>query len=664
MKDTLIIVESPSKAKTIQSYLGNHTRVLSSKGHIRDLSTTGKGRLGINIDEGFEPTYVVSADKKKVVSELKKEAKGKKVLIATDQDREGEAIGWHIAEILGLDLNEENRVVFTEITKSTIQEAVSHPRKIDVGLVNSQEARRMLDRIIGFKLSSLLKSKIKSKSAGRVQSVALKLIVDLEKEIQAFVPETYFEVEAMFNGLKASHQHGSKRLKKDAADRILKVAVNPFEVTQIEAKENKRFSKPPYTTSTLQQDASRHLGYSATKTMMLAQQLYEGVEMDGQINGLITYMRTDSTRLSKEFYGPALSYIEDTYGKVYKGAYKEKTKANAQDAHEAIRPTTLAYTPEFVKAHVKKTSFKNDAMFNQAMKLYERIYNRTLASLMAPAVFEQTKVIVTSNDESFKIDGVRLLFDGFTKLYDDVNTKDQLLPAFTLGQSLTADEVVSIEKQTQPKARYNEASLIKTLDTLNIGRPSTYATILKTLSDRHYVTKDKGKFIPTEQGILTSDELDKFFNEIINVEYTANMEDHLDHIADGKYERNDVLASFYNDFEPMLEKAKENMTKIQPKKAEGACPLCGGDLVHRTSKYGSFIGCINYPTCKYNNIEKKDKPKPKEVGRDCPTCGKPLVIRMGRKGEFIGCSGFPKCRFIEPLETKTDPQEKQETQDA
>ncbi|MGA0351958.1 MAG: type I DNA topoisomerase, partial [Acholeplasmataceae bacterium] len=645
MKETLIIVESPSKAKTIQSYLGKGTTVLSSVGHIRDLATSGVGGLGIDIENDFTPKYVVSTKKKKVVSEIKKEAKGKQVLIATDQDREGEAIGWHLAQILDLDTEEANRIVFTEITKNTITEAIKHPRKIDLGLVNSQEARRMLDRIIGFKLSGLLQSKLKSKSAGRVQSVALKLIVDLEKEILAFVPETYFEVEATFNQLKASHHHGKERLSKEKADHILNVAVNLFTVSTIDTKENTRKPKAPFTTSTLQQDAYRHLGYSATKTMMLAQMLYEGVKIDGESKGLITYMRSDSTRLSKDFYEPALSHIEANYGKQYVGAYKNTTSSSAQDAHEAIRPTSVSLTPDYVRANVVKSSFRNKDLFEPAMKLYERVYYRTLASLMTPAKLLKTTVTIESNQEPFRIEGIQVIFDGFNKVYDDVRTKDVILPNWKLGETLIADEIISIEKETKPAARFNEGSLIKTLDKLGIGRPSTYASIIKTLEDRQYVTKEENRFKPTEQGILTSDELDNFFKDIINVEYTAEMEDHLDKIAVGEYQRNDILSSFYQTFEPMLEHAKTNMQKVQPEMLDEMCPECGSPLVIRTSRYGKFKGCSNYPTCKYNDI-KREKKEPKEVGRDCPKCGKPLVIRTGRKGEFIGCSGFPKCRHV------------------
>ncbi|MGB0175480.1 MAG: DNA topoisomerase, partial [Acholeplasmataceae bacterium] len=489
----------------------------------------------------------------------------------------------------------------------------------------------------------------------------LKLIVDLEKEILAFVPETYYEVDATFNQLKASHHHGKERLSKEKADHILNVAVNPFTVSTIDTKENTRKPKAPFTTSTLQQDAYRHLGYSATKTMMLAQMLYEGVKIDGESKGLITYMRSDSTRLSKDFYEPALSHIEANYGKQYVGAYKNTTSSSAQDAHEAIRPTSVSLTPDYVRANVVKSSFRNKNLFEPAMKLYERVYYRTLASLMTPAKLLKTTVTIESNQEPFRIEGIQVIFDGFNKVYDDVRTKDVILPNWKLGETLIADEIISIEKETKPAARFNEGSLIKTLDKLGIGRPSTYASIIKTLEDRQYVTKEENRFKPTEQGILTSDELDNFFKDIINVEYTAEMEDHLDKIAVGEYQRNDILSSFYQTFEPMLEHAKTNMQKVQPEMLDEMCPECGSPLVIRTSRYGKFKGCSNYPTCKYNDI-KREKKEPKEVGRDCPKCGKPLVIRTGRKGKFIGCSGFPKCRHVEQLEEKVEDQKEETTQ--
>lgn len=598
MKEKLIIVESPSKAKAIQSYLGGGHVVVSSKGHIRDLATSGKGGLGIDVESNFEPSYQIIKGKQTLVNDLKKQAKSRDVLIATDQDREGEAIAWHIAQVLDLNIDEENRVVFSEITKQKILDAVKKPRKIDVGLVNSQETRRMLDRIIGFKLSTLLQSKIKSKSAGRVQSVALKLIVDLEKEIQAFIPKTYFDIEATYQGIKAEYIKNKNQLNKEIADQILKETTNPFVVSALEVNEKERKSKEAFKTSTLQRDAYNYLGYSSTKTMMLAQYLYEGIEINGELTGLITYMRTDVTRLSDEFITEAMTYIETNFGHAYVGHYQTTKDSNAQDAHEGIRPTKTSFTPEYVKQHADQGTIKDEKLFEDALKLYARIYGRTLASLMAPAVLEHTKVTLTSNTHDFSMKGIRLLFDGYLKVYEESKNKDILLPQLKEAQHITMEDITSIEKQTQPKPRYNEASMIKKLDELGIGRPSTYAAIIKTLVDRGYVNKEKN-LQPTDQGVLTSDELDKFFNDIINTDYTADMESHLDKIAEGNYDKLNILKNFYEMFMPMLENAQTNMKKIQPVMLEAVCPECGSQLVIRKSKYGEFVACSGFPKCRY-----------------------------------------------------------------
>ncbi|MGB0345260.1 MAG: type I DNA topoisomerase [Acholeplasmataceae bacterium] len=598
MKEKLIIVESPSKAKAIQSYLGEGHTVVSSKGHIRDLATSGKGGLGIDVEANFEPTYQVIRGKQTLINDLKKQAKSRDVLIATDQDREGEAIAWHIAQVLNLDVQEENRVEFSEITKQKILEAVKKPRKINIGLVSSQETRRMLDRIIGFKLSTLLQSKIKSKSAGRVQSVALKLIVDLEKEIKAFIPKTYFDIEATYQGIKADYIKNKDQLDKSTSDVILKEATNPFTISKLEVNKKQRHSKEAFKTSTLQRDAYNYLGYTPPRTMMLAQYLYEGIKMKGETTGLITYMRTDVTRLSNEFVDAAMMYIQKNYGEQYLGKYQTTKDQNAQDAHEGIRPTNVIYTPEYVKANVDASSIKDEKLFEDALKLYGRIYGRTFASLMAPAILEHTKVTFTSNNHDFNMKGVRLIFDGFLKVYEESKNKDILLPKFHQGNTVTMDEIVSIEKQTQPKSRYNEASMIKKLDELGIGRPSTYASIIKTLIDRGYVTKEKN-LQPTDQGILTSDELDKFFKDIINIDYTAEMEANLDKVSEGNHDKQSILKTFYEMFMPMLENAKVNMKKIQPVMLDETCPECGSQLVIRKSKYGEFVACSGFPKCRY-----------------------------------------------------------------
>jgi DNA topoisomerase I len=586
----LIIVESPSKSKTIASYVGNDVLVLSSKGHVRDLATSGVDGLGLDINNNFKPIYQVIQGKQQLVKDLVKFSKGREILIATDPDREGEAIGWHLAEILGLDQNQSNRIVFREITKPAVLEALNHPRPIDQHLVYSQEARRILDRIIGFKLSKLLQSKIKSKSAGRVQSVALKLIVDLEKEIESFIPETYYEIEAIFSNLTADYViEDKKRLSKEEAEQIVKNSINPFKVTKIDKKESKRNPKPAFITSTLQQDAISNLNMSSSRTMMVAQSLYEGIEINKEIVGLITYMRTDSTRLAEPFIKEAQKYIEDTYGKAYLGRYVHTTKQNSQDAHEAIRPTSIHRTPESIESYLSKDEFR----------LYKRIYNRTIASLMSPAIYDTTKITFDSNSNIYEANGSVINFLGHQKAYNETKTKDKILPKLELNQELSAQEVLSIEKVTQPKTRFSEATIIKELESLGIGRPSTYAQIIQTLKNRDYVEIEEKRFKPSKQGRLTSEQLDLFFDKIINVEYTSKMETVLDEIAEGKQKGSHLISRFYHSFIPLVEVANKEMKKIGAKETGEICPLCGKTLVIRTSKYGEFTACSGFPKCKY-----------------------------------------------------------------
>ncbi len=590
MKKKLIIVESPSKSKTIASYVGNDVLVLSSKGHIRDLATTGVDGLGLDIKDHFKPKYTVIPGKQATVKELIDKSKGRDVLIATDPDREGEAIGWHLAEVLGLSSTESNRIVFREITKPAILEALNHPRPIDQHLVYSQEARRILDRIIGFKLSKLLQAKIKSKSAGRVQSVALKLIVDLEKEIEAFIPETYFEIEATFQHLKADYLIPEKmRLSQSEAEKIVLESTNPFTITDIQKRDSKRNPKPAFITSTLQQDAISNLSMSATRTMMVAQALYEGKEINGEITGLITYMRTDSTRLAEPFIHEAQAYIEKNFGKAYLGKYLVSTKANAQDAHEAIRPTSLSRTPESLEPYLSKDEYR----------LYKRIYQRAVASLMSPAIFEITKVTLSSGGHIYQVEGSVEKFEGHLKMFTESKNKDKLLPHLEVGQQLNAKDVLAIEKVTTPPTRYSEATLIKELENQGIGRPSTYAQIIQTLKSRDYVELEEKRFKPTKQGRLTSEQLDIFFDKIINVEYTSKMETVLDEIADGKQKGSHLISRFYNSFIPMVEVAEKEMKKIGPKQTGEMCPVCGKPLVIRKSKYGEFTACSGFPSCKY-----------------------------------------------------------------
>jgi len=589
MSDKVIIVESPAKSKTIASYFNNKVTVLSSVGHIRDLATSGKGGLGVDVDNNFEPTYKIIKGKHKLVTELKKKTKGKEVLIATDPDREGEAIAWHIADELGLDLNENNRIVFKEITKPAVMAAIDQKRKIDLGLVNSQESRRILDRIIGFKLSSLLRKKIKSRSAGRVQSVALKLIVDLEREIERFVPETYYTIHAHFGDHVADYViPKDTRIDLKTANQIVETSKNPFIVEDIQEREVKRQAKPPYMTSTLLQDGVNSLYMSSSRVMAVASELYQGIEIAGQIIGLITYMRTDSNRLSKEFVDPAKRFIEENYGKNYLGFYRTSKKDSSQDAHEAIRPTDVKNTPEKMERFLTQDQYK----------VYKRIYERAVGSLMAPAVFKSTKVTLNSNDNIYAMDGSILVFDGHLKVTGEQN-KDKTIPVYQVGQELVSDQVEKIEKQTLPPARFNEASLIKTLESNGIGRPSTYATIIKTIRSRDYVTVENRRFKPTEQGKLTVDTLNQYFTQIMDTNYTSNMEKELDQIADGKVDHIALLRDFYDRFIPLLEKADEKMEKIKPVVTDKNCPNCGGNLVIRKSKYGEFYGCSNFPKCKH-----------------------------------------------------------------
>ena len=631
----LVIVESPSKSKTIEKYLGSDFEVVSSKGHIRDLATRGKEGLGVDVENDFAPTYSISKEKAPVVKELK--AKAKKadfVYLATDPDREGEAISWHLADELGVDLNEFNRVEFHEITKDAVLEAFKHPRKVDMDLVHSQETRRILDRIIGFKLSKLLHSKIKSKSAGRVQSVALKLIVEREKEIAAFVPEEYWTVDAKFKenniefAASLSKINGKKAEVKNAeeAEQIKQSCQGPFEITSIKKQVRKKESKLPLITSTLQQEASTKLGFSAKRTMSIAQKLYEGIEHGGTTEGLITYMRTDSTRLSNVFIESCRAMIEQKYGRDYLGAYKVKKDNNAQDAHEAIRPTNVDNTPEKMKEYLTAEQYK----------LYKLIYARAVASLMAPAKNNTVSVTLSQNGYDFSASGSTLVFDGYLKVLGEYEkSKDTILPELDEHQMCTATELKANQHFTEPPLRYSEARLIKEMEEAGIGRPSTYATIIDTIQARGYVTLDKASetsktkvFFATEQGTLTVEKLDEFFSSVINVKYTANMETELDEIAEGKLDSVTSLREFYDKFVPLVDHAYQNMEKKELEKTGEKCPDCGSDLVYRQGRFGKFISCISYPECKYTaKIVKEDKEAPEPTGKMCPDCGHDLLKR-------------------------------------
>lgn len=637
----LVIVESPSKSKTIEKYLGKDYKVVSSKGHIRDLATKGKYGLGVDIEHEFKPTYEIIKGKKKMVSELKKDIKASDmVFLATDPDREGEAISWHLKDELGIDDSKYERVVFNEITKDTVINAFKHARKIDEDLVHSQETRRILDRIIGFRLSKLMQSKTGGKSAGRVQSVAVKLVVDREREIESFVKEEYYTITAKFNDFTADlEKYKDKKVEMHnelEADEILKKLSNVFKIEDVSKKEKKRQSKPPFITSTLQQEASTKLGFTAKKTMSLAQKLYEGVDLQDETVGLITYMRTDSIRLSDEFVKSAYKFIETKYGTEYLGVVKKSKKTeNVQDAHEAIRPTSITRTPEAVKPYLSNDEFK----------LYSMIYKRALSSLMKDAKEEVTSVVLDNNDYKFKTTGSVIKFDGYLKVYGDYEDKDiKLLPPFDKYKTnvLVSNEIIKEQHFTKPKPRYTEAKLIKEMEDLGIGRPSTYAKTMENIVDRGYVKVEDKKFVPTEIGFEVTDKLQEYFSNLINVKYTANMENDLDKIADGKLIWYNLLDGFYKEFEPMLENAFDKMEKNKPEQTGEVCPNCNSPLVIRTGKYGKFVACSNYPTCKY---VKKEEKAIVEVGT-CPECGNKIIEKRTKKGKiFYGCSNYPTCKY-------------------
>ena len=638
MSKNLVIVESPSKSKTIGKYLGNEYKVVSSKGHIRDLATSGKFGLGVDVENGFTPNYVPIKGKSSVINELKKDVKDSNlVYLASDPDREGEAIAWHLKDALGIKDDNYKRVRFNEITHDKILEAMKNPTKIDDDLVKSQETRRILDRIIGFRLSKLLQRKIGAKSAGRVQSVALKLIVDKEREIEAFIPEEYWTITAIFKDYEAElfkyKEDDIDLHSKEEADAVLNKISDKYTVESIEKKEKARKSKFPFITSTLQQEASTKLGFPAKKTMSIAQKLYEGIDLENETVGLITYMRTDSIRLSEDFVKPAMKYIEENYGKKYIG-YVKKTKKteNVQDAHEAIRPTSVLREPLKIKQYLTSDEFK----------LYSLIYKRTLASLMADASANQTTIVFDNNNYKFKTVGSILIFDGYLKVYKDYESnEDKILPEIGDKEVAITNNVDCSQHFTKPPARYSEAKLIKTLEELGIGRPSTYATIIDTIKSRGYVDLVEKKFKPTEIGIETTDKLQDYFSDLINTDYTKNMEDDLDSIAEGKLVWNKVLQDFYDIFEPRVEKAFSDMEKKAPVETGEKCPECGNPLVIRKGKYGEFVACSNYPECKYIKKEEKED----IIICDCPNCDGKIIEKKSRRGKiFYGCNNYPKCK--------------------
>lgn len=639
----IIIVESPAKCKTISKYLGKDYTVVSSKGHIRDLATSGKYGLGIDIENDFKPSYEIIKGKKKDVKYLKDLIeKADHIYLATDPDREGETISWHLYDELKVPDEKYDRIVFNEITKDVVLKALKNPRRIDMNLVHSGEARRFLDRIIGFRLSKVMQSKTAGKSAGRVQSVALKLIVDREREILAFIPKEYWTIEADFKDFKATLEtYKEKDIEipnEKEADKILDSLTNTFTIKKVEEKEKKRSAKEVFKTSTLQQACSNKLGFAASKTMKIAQKLYEGIELEDGFHGLITYMRTDSVRLSDEFTKASFAYINSKYGKDYVGYVKKGKKTeNVQDAHEGIRPTNINYEPDKIKKYLAPDEYK----------LYRIIYYRALASLMADAKFNSTTVLLDNNDYGFKATGSVLTFDGYLKVYGDYeDQEDTILPDFKNYKSgiILSDTITKTQHFTKPPARFTESSLIKELESLGIGRPSTYATIISTIKDRGYVTLEDKKFVPTEVGFETTDKLQEFFSSIVNVKYTANMEKDLDEIAEGNEDYKKMLKDFYDNFAPLVDNAFKNMEKKKPEETGEKCPECGSPLVIRKGKYGQFTACSNYPTCKY--IKKENKQTEKEIICKCPKCEGNIIVRKTKKGkEFYGCDNFPKCKY-------------------
>lgn len=652
MADFLVIVESPAKAKTIERYLGKKYKVKASMGHVRDLP---RSQMGVDVEHNFEPKYITIRGKGPVLKELKAAAKkAKQVYLAADPDREGEAIAWHLAHSLDLDVASDCRVVFNEITKDAIKESFKHPRPINMDLVDAQQARRILDRLVGYNISPLLWKKVKKGlSAGRVQSVAARLIIDREKEIKSFVPEEYWTIEGEF--LKGKEQFSADfyaltgedktELKsKQDVNRVLRgIDGNKFTVTAVTKKERKRNPAPSFITSSLQQEAARKLNYRARKTMMLAQQLYEGIELgkEGTV-GLITYMRTDSTRISEVAQKEAAEYIRAEFGESYlkEEQRKEKKQANAQDAHEAIRPTSTFRDPDSIKEFLSRDQFR----------LYKLIWERFLASQMAQAVMDTMSVDLQNSNVLFRASGSKIKFPGFMKLYvegtDDQTDekKDKMLPELTVGDEVFKKDIEPKQHFTQPPPRYTEARLVRTLEELGIGRPSTYAPTLDTIQNRGYVALDNKRFVPTELGEIIHELIVEFFPDILDVEFTAKMEQGLDNVEEGKTQWVQVIDEFYMEFEKHLVKAEKEMQSVEIKDEPAGedCENCGNPMVFKMGRYGKFMACSNFPECR------NTKPIVKEIGVTCPNCKEGAIIerKSKKKRLFYGCSRFPECDFI------------------
>lgn len=651
MSDYLVIVESPSKAKTIEKYLGKKYKVIASMGHVRDLP---KSQMGIEVKNNFTPKYITIRGKGPVLKDLKSAAKkAKKVYLAADPDREGEAIAWHLANTLNVDVESDCRVVFNEITKDAIKESFKHPRAINMDLVDAQQARRILDRLVGYNISPLLWKKVKKGlSAGRVQSVAVRLIIEREREIQNFEPEEFWTIktefvkgkdtfEASFYGVDGEKVQLTNETQVNEI--IEQMKDNAFSVENVTRKERKRNPALPFTTSSLQQEAARKLNMRAKKTMMLAQQLYEGIDLGKQGTvGLITYMRTDSTRISETAQTEARTYITEAYGTEYIGTEKKKEtkKSNAQDAHEAIRPTSVMRKPEELKSFLSRDQ----------LRLYKLIWERFVASQMASAIMDTVTARLINNNVQFRASGSVVKFPGFMKVYveskdDGAEEKDKMLPPLEVGETVFSKDIEPKQHFTQPPPRYTEARLVRTLEELGIGRPSTYVPTLETIQKRGYVALDNKRFVPTELGEIVIELILEFFPEIINIEFTANMEQSLDEVEEGNANWVKIVDDFYVGFEPRLEKAEKEMREVEIKDEPAGedCELCDHPMVFKMGKYGKFMACSNFPDCR------NTKPIVKEIGVTCPKCDKGQIIERRsnkKKRLFYGCGTYPECDFV------------------
>jgi len=651
MSNYLVIVESPAKAKTIERYLGKKYKVKASMGHVRDLP---KSRMAIDVENKFQPKYITIRGKGDILKELRKEAKkATKIYLAADPDREGEAIAWHLAHALNVDEDSECRVVFNEITKDAIKESFKHPRKIDYDLVDAQQARRILDRLVGYNISPLLWKKVKKGlSAGRVQSVAVKMIIDRENEIKNFVPEEYWSIEGTFfkgkdnfTGKFYGVEGKKKDLKnKEAVNKVLdRLTEKKFKIDKVNKRERRRNPARPFITSTLQQEAARKLNFRARKTMMIAQQLYEGIDLGrkaGGITGLITYMRTDSTRISTTARNEATAFIEEKFGKKYVGTNRKgKQQEGAQDAHEAIRPTSVLREPSSLKG----------ILSNDQYKLYKLIYDRFLASQMAPAIMDTMTVHLLNNGVEFRATGSKIKFKGFMTVYIEgtdnaKKEEDKYLPDLQEGEYVKSEKLKPNQHFTQPPPRYTEATLVGTMEKQGLGRPSTYAPTLDTIQRRGYVSLDNRRFVPTELGEIVTELIVEYFPEITNVDFTAQMEENLDLIEEGKVEWINIIDDFYKGFHVQLEKAEEEMKTIEIKDEPAGidCEKCGHPMVYKMGRYGKFIACSNFPDCR------NTKPILKKIGVTCPSCKKGEVVeRKSKKNRlFYGCETYPDCEFV------------------